>query len=328
MTAPIPPGEFGYIGWILNQLEAGVDVVVEPGDDCAVVRVGDELVAVTTDMLLGGTHFDDSTSPRDVGYKTVAVSLSDLAAMGAIPRYALTALGLPTGAADVFKAELVAGLREAADAFGLALIGGDITAFNARALGSTTAGGQPLLVTCLTAIGVMAGANPMTRAGARPGDAVFVTGALGGSLLGKHARFTPRVREGRWLAERGTVTACIDISDGLSSDIGHICDRSQVGVDLIASAIPISAAAHQASERSGHPAFHHALNDGEDFELLFTLTSADADEIQAAWPFLDTPLHGIGSVVDAELGRRLLADDRSAGPIEPAGFDQLRQRDP
>jgi thiamine-monophosphate kinase len=240
------------------------------GDDMAQVRleVGDS-VFVTTDMLLEGVHFDlASATLEHVGYKAMATSLSDCAAMATRPLAAVVSLGLPSG----FTAESVkllhAGLLRAADRYDCPLVGGDTTCWKDR---------MPLAINVAMLSG-LAGRRPITRGGARVGDAVCVTGSLGGSLAGRHLEFEPRVHEAIALAGMADLHAMMDLSDGLASDLPRICRRSGVGAIVETGRLPLS----QQACMSGDPV-HSALCDGEDFELLFTLSEDDCRSLLAAW---------------------------------------------
>jgi thiamine-monophosphate kinase len=262
------PGEFDFIRWLRTQQKPSDLVPLPAGDDMAVLRwpAPDDLLLVGVDQVLDGVHFDSAVhSPRAIGRKVMNRNLSDCAAMACLPAAAVIAVGTRTGTQLVFLQELYNGIREAGDVHGCAIIGGDTGSWNA-----------PLVVS-VTVLGRSAGITPVTRAGARPGDGIFVTGPLGGSLLGRHMSFEPRIAEGRRIAQAGA-TAMIDLSDGVSRDLSHICDASGgVGAILDASAIPIHADANTLSARDGRTPLEHALHDGEDYELLFTCPPDTAD---------------------------------------------------
>ncbi|MGE0431206.1 MAG: thiamine-phosphate kinase [Planctomycetota bacterium] len=309
------PGEFGYINWIRDQQRraaAAEGVRVGPGDDCAVVRGPDNQTdwLLTTDMMLEGSHFDLATAPPDaVGYKLLAVSVSDIAAMGGVPMFALTSVGFPHAPDEALREGLYRGLERAAAAFGVSLVGGDVTAFR-----SATA---PLVLSLALTGRMDDGVAPVLRSGAKPGQLVYVTGALGGSLAsGRHLSFVPRVAEGRWLAARGLATSMLDISDGLAGDVAHICEESGVGVVITASRLPVH----------NGVTLHQALTDGEDFELLFTVDPARADELERSWPFGPAVgLSRIGHITDTPADRWLEQADGTREPLPVgAAFDHLR----
>lgn len=253
--------EFDIIREIRKSVFADPLVLVGIGDDTAVLAATEGETLITTDMLLEGVHFDLSTATlRQVGRKAMAVNLSDIAAMAGAPTAAVVAVGLPADAPDSLAKELHTGIAELADEFGVALVGGDTNRSN---------GG---LVVCITVLGKPTGRGPLLRSGAKPGDAICVTGSLGGSILGNHLTFTPRIREAQWLHKFNRLHSLMDLSDGLGGDLFHILDESKCGAVLNSAAIPISDAAATLAGRDGKPPLDHALNDGEDFELLFTLS--------------------------------------------------------
>jgi thiamine-monophosphate kinase len=258
-------GEFDFIEWIRAQRAPGAAapsdfVRVPPGDDLAVLQWlggADDLLLVGVDQVLDGVHFDASHHvPRAIGRKAMNRNLSDCAAMGCLPAAAVATVALPKDASMEYAKELYLGLREAADPFDCPVVGGDTASWGGK------------LVVTVTILGRSAGVKPVTRAGARIGDAIYVTGPLGGSIRGRHMTFHPRVAMGRQLAEN-KVSAMIDLSDGLSRDLRHICRASGVGAEIDALAIPVHEDAIE-MRRDGHTPLEHALHDGEDYELLFT----------------------------------------------------------
>ena len=241
------------------------------GDDCAVLPPSRHPQVVTVDPVVYGEHFDDSVPPRAVAAKLLKRNLSDLAAMGARPRAAVIALALAPNVSTRWLEAFYRGLATTARAYRTPIVGGDITR-------------QPSGFTAsLTLIGKAAGPRALTRSGAKLNDAIYVTGTLGGSILGHHHRFTPRLAEGAWLAARPEVRSLMDLSDGLAKDL-HALTPPNSTPSLLASAIPISAAARTLARRDHVPALTHALSDGEDFELLFTVSArADHAKFAAAW---------------------------------------------
>src|SRR5436309_1961127 len=207
--------EFAYIDWLRRQTPADPRVTIGPGDDAAALRLMPGAAClVTTDMLLEGSCFIlAEAGPRRVGRKAMAVNLSDIAAMAGKPVAAVVSVGLPRQGGRALAEELYLGLREVADAFATAVVGGDTNSW------------QGPLVISVTVLGEATGRGPVTRSGARPGDMLLVTGALGGSILGKHLDFTPRVREAVALHGLTELHAMIDISDGLAADVGHLCEE-------------------------------------------------------------------------------------------------------
>ena len=304
-------GEFAYINWIRSQLPAEDGVTtIGPGDDMAEVRLPTGgRVLVGTDAILDGTHFDlRRDALADVGRKALAVNLSDVAAMAGEPICGVGTLALPRSMPMTAAQELFAGIKRCADAYGCRWVGGDITAWDA-----------PLAIT----VTVLAWAEkPVRRNGAKVGQLEAATGALGGSLLGRHLTFPPRIAEARRLAAGGRLGAMMDLSDGLSSDIGHICDESGVGVVIEGKNVPISETAEKMAAQDGRTALDHAINDGEDFELLFTCEAEDA----AALGRLDlgVPVTVIGRIVAAAEGRVILDQHGHAAALVPGGYEHWK----
>lgn len=304
-------GEFAYINWIRSQLPAEDGrVTIGPGDDMAEVALpGGARVLIGTDTILDGTHFDSrKDSMADVGWKALAVNLSDAAAMAAVPLAAVGTLALPRDFPMDAAQQLFAGLKRCADAYDCRWVGGDITAWD-----------HPLAIT----VTLLAHAEkPIRRNGARVGQLVCATGKLGGSLLGRHLTFLPRVREAQKLAAAVRLGAMMDLSDGLSSDIGHICDESGVGVVIEAAKVPISEAAQEMASRDGRTPVDHAINDGEDFELLFTVEAADVETLRGL--DLGVPVAVIGRIVEQEQGRVLVDAAGRTVVLKPGGYEHWR----
>ncbi len=280
------------------------------GDDMAVIDWGGRELLITTDMLLEGVHFDlAKASLEEVGYKVMACSLSDCAAMAAEPFAAVAAVALPKNMALADAKRLVEGMQQAAVRYNCPLIGGDTTSWD-----------KPLAID-VTMLACMAdGHRPVLRSGAKVGDAIMVTGQLGGSLAGRHLSFEPRVAEARLLAERVDLHAMIDISDGLAADLGHICERSGVGAVLEAINIPISPAA------AGDNPLAAALGDGEDFELLFCVSEADAKKLLKFWSGESpVPLTRIGEITAGEPGVKIRNCQGAVKDVEIKGWEHFRE---
>ncbi len=306
-------GEWALIDWIRRQGRAGGGHVrLGPGDDMAIVGLGgDGDALVTVDALLEGTHFGlDTATPRQVGCKALAVSLSDVAAMAALPVCAVAWVGLPAGRDMAFAEALSQGLWDAAEAFACPVVGGDVTSWD----GGLTVG--------TAVIARRGGLAPVLRSGARPGDVLLVTGRLGGSLLGRHLRFEPRVREARALAEAAEVHAMIDLSDGLSTDLGHVATESGVRAEVEAAAVPVADDARRAAEADGRSPLEHALHDGEDFELLLAVSEAAADRLLRDPPFADPPLTRLGRAREGQ-GVVLVGEDGTRAPLAPGGYEHF-----
>lgn len=259
------------------------------GDDCAVLPANPRRQVVTTDPVVYGRHFDDALPPHAVGAMLLKRNLSDLAAMGARPTAAVIALALDPRVRLRWLEQFYRGLAAAARRFDVPIVGGDV------------AQGDGFLGAFLTLIGEAAGPRVVLRTGARPGDWIFVTGRLGGSRLGHHWRFTPRLAEGAWLARRREVRAMMDVSDGLAKDL-HDLTPPGARPALTAAAIPVSAAARAWARRTGRTPLHHALCDGEDYELVFAAAGrTDRAALGRAWrrTFPRTRLTCIGRFVPA-----------------------------
>ena len=253
------PGEFDFIQWVCAQQKPDGVALLTAGDDLAVLRwPSNDLILVGVDQVLDGVHFDSGAhSPRAIGRKAMNRNLSDCAAMGCLPAIAVMTVAAHKGTGLVFLQELYSGMREAAEVHGCQIVGGDTGSWEGR------------LVVTVTILGRDGGISPVTRRGAKVGDGIYVTGPLGGSILGRHMTFQPRIAEGRRIAEAGA-TSMIDLSDGLSRDLPHICESSGVGAMLDTAAIPIHADAVTLASRDQISALEHAMNDGEDYELLYT----------------------------------------------------------
>jgi thiamine-monophosphate kinase len=274
-------------------------------------------LALTTDMLVEGRHFVAGVEPRSIGHKSLAVNLSDLAAMGAAPRWALLALGLP--AADARWAEsFAAGFFALAERHGVELIGGDTTR-------------SPLLTISITAIGELPSGVALYRSAARAGDDIWVSGELGGAAL---ALRRPQIAEAKkrldWpeprveLGERlrGLARAAIDVSDGLAGDLGHIAERSQVAALVEYERIPRS----NVFQSLGDAALERAciLSGGDDYELIFTASPSRRDAIAALGQELHLPLTRIGAIQAGE--PRVVVRDVHGEPIaHGGGYDHFRQ---
>ena len=293
------PAEFDFIAWIRAQSPVTAAVPIPPGDDLAAMKWdAADLLLVGVDQVLDGVHFDSSVhSPRDIGLKAMNRNLSDCAAMACLPTAALASVALPKGAGIDYAQELYKGLRAAADPFDCAIVGGDTGSWDGK------------LVLSVTIIGRSAGIAPVTRSGAQPGDILHVTGPLGGSLLGRHMCFLPRVYLARELCAHARITAMIDLSDGLARDLGHICRESGVGAIVDADRIPIHDDARQLSREDRIDPLAHAIGDGEDYELL--LTSPD-----------DLSRLGVPPIGRITAERELLLQSKAVlTPLAPRGWE-------
>lgn len=255
--------EFQLIEQFRSHLTHRTDVLVDIGDDAAVVRWSESrLGLITADMLLEGVHFlMPPATPREVGRKVMGVNLSDIAAMAGQPRFAVVSLGLSKRHSSDVALDLFAGMHDIATEFNTQIIGGDTNSWDGPLVINVTLTGEPHP------------RGPVTRSGAKVGDWIMVTGELGGSILGRQFSFQPRVSEAQQLHELVELHAMLDISDGLVGDLYHILEESHVGAILDAASIPISVAAHNMPDT--RTPLEHAMSDGEDFELLFTVSPED-----------------------------------------------------
>jgi thiamine-monophosphate kinase len=302
-----PTSEFAYIEWLRARTPADPRVRIGPGDDAAAIDLPPHLpILVTTDMLLEGSCFRlKEAGPRAVGRKAMAVNLSDIAAMAGVPVAAVVSVGLPREGGRALGEGLYHGLREMADRFRTALVGGDTNSWDGP------------LVMSVTLIGQATAKGPVRRIGARPGDWVLVTGPLGGSILGKHLDFTPRVAEALRLHEVADLHAMIDISDGLAADLHHLCTESACGAVLHAENIPVSDDARRQSAQDGRSPLEHALFDGEDFELVFTVSAQDGERLTQTQPVAGITLVKIGECVASGYW---LEEGGQRRELEPKGY--------
>ncbi len=312
MTTVRQLGEFELIQRLRKRLEARsakpASVVAGIGDDCAVLRTGDpnKLLLYTCDPVVESVHFQAATPPRRVGWKAMARNLSDIAAMGGLPRWAVVSIGLRPTTSLRYVEQVYDGLRAAGESFGCAIVGGDTTHVKH----------DQFIVVSL--IGEVEKRHLTRRSGSKSGDLVFVTGTLGGSRRGKHLTFTPRVAEARWLVRHFHPHAMIDLSDGLSGDLRRLVEAGdkRLGFDISATAVPVSMAARGNLQA--------ALNDGEDFELLFTIAPRDAAGLLAKWRRrFKLPLTQIGRVVPSKGRVSLVTADGRRRPLTADGYDHF-----
>lgn len=332
--------EFDLIARIRELLEPARGWV-GAGDDTAVLPRFRGRTLATCDALVEGVHFRAEDGPwEDVGWKALAVNLSDVAAMGGRPRFALVSLGIPAHASTGDVLAVYRGMLELAAEAGVAVAGGNVTRSPALWIDVTLLGEAP--------------PRPVLRNGARPGDAVLVTGALGAAAAGlalldrrreglslpaepaqerleeairAQRRPRPRLAAGAALAAAGLATAMIDVSDGLAADLGHIAEASSVGIELDAGRIPVAEAARAVAGALGVSALEWALHGGEDYELAFTVPPArvrEAVEAVRAGGVACTP---IGRVV-AERGLWLKENGRPRQRLTARGWDHLDRRNP
>lgn len=307
--------EFELIEKLSRSLPTNKSVVTGSGDDCAVLDLGlpDKLLLFKTDAIVEGIHFKMATPPEKVGHKALARCLSDVAAMAGTPTAALITIALPKNFDAAFVEGIYAGIGALARKHDVAIAGGE-----------TTTNPDRILIS-VALLGLVPRGKAVLRSGAEAGDAIFVTGELGGSLAGRHLEFSPRLAEGRWLVENFAVHAMIDLSDGLAGDLRHILKASRVGAELLTTSIPVSRQAKLASkaESSAKPPVLAALTDGEDFELLFTVAAKDAVPLLDAWKkqFPKLALTCIGKITAGE--GITLRDKTGARPFTAHGYEHF-----
>ena len=304
--------EFELISRLTRSLPTNPSVVVGPGDDCAVLDVGlpDRLLLFKTDAVVESIHFKPGAPREKIGHKALARCLSDIAAMAGTPSASLVTIALPRTFEPGYPEAIYAGINDLARQHGVAIVGGETTTNPAGTLIS------------IALLGFVQRGKAILRSGAEPGDAIFVTGELGGSLAGKHLDFEPRLAEARWLAQNFQVHAMLDVSDGLAGDLRHILTASRVGAELNAPSIPISREARRAAKAgsAAKPPLLAALTDGEDFELLFTLAGRDAVPLLDSWrkQFPNLPLTCIGKIKDGE--GITIKDKQGVRPMSEHGY--------
>ncbi len=333
------PGEFELIEHIRASLkEEGEALIKGIGDDCAIgaVRPGFQLLS-TIDALVEDVHFRRSyITPHQLGHKAMAVNLSDIAAMGGIPRYALISICIPRDVNQEYIDELYEGMSDVAAFTGAAIAGGNI---------SSSPGG---LVINVVLLGEVEEGKALLRSGARPGDVLMVTGELGLSAAGvellnkrdqappeakereprleavyKHLTPVPRVREGRRLLASGCVTAAIDLSDGLASDLRHLCNESSVGAIIYSEMLPAADALKKLQGDLSKPLSSYALSGGEDYELLIAVEKEGVKGLKSNWPGALAPVTEVGVVTEREKGIVLLDEKGNASELQVTGWDHL-----
>jgi thiamine-monophosphate kinase len=327
-------GEFGLIRILRSRLKAHNPEVIEGiGNDAAVLRpkVGWDLV-FTTDMLVEGRHFDrKTTDPFSLGAKSIAVNLSDCAAMGAKPLAAVISLGLPKSIPSSWVTALYEGMEGWADSFGLDLVGGD------------TVGSRDITLN-VALLGEVEKGKALTRCGAKAGDVLMVTGSLGDSAAGlhslqhpskkgvevrvllerKHKTPVPRCVVGRFLVDTGVVTSCIDVSDGLSSEVNHLAEESGLGAEVHANALPISDALDFYCSEWDLDPMVFALHGGEDYELLFTVPAKKvAMVMERLGAETGASVRPIGCMTAQKKGVRWFGPRGKASVLKPKGYDHF-----
>jgi thiamine-monophosphate kinase len=329
-------GEFGMIDRIQKILPKTdhQDLIIGIGDDTAVIRIDEHrAMVITCDIQVENQHFRlKNISSYQLGRRAMAVNLSDIAAMGAQPTFALVSLGFPKSFPLSDFDDLFRGMKD------------QLTEFSAHIIGGNLSNTEKDLIIDITLMGEVALDRILTRSGARPGDRIFVTGNLGESGAGfyvlekygkkypdefaavvqKHLQPVPRIEAGRQIAQSGFATAMIDISDGIASDLNHICVMSKVGVEIYQEKLPLPDRIHNVASVTGKSVLNLALHSGEDYELLFTLRPETPDSIIH---FLSRnsgiAMTEIGKIMTKESGYHLIDLNGRQVPIQPKGWDHF-----
>ncbi|MCP4847415.1 MAG: thiamine-phosphate kinase [Verrucomicrobiaceae bacterium] len=273
-------GEDALVQSLVKGLETRSDVAVAAGDDCALIRGGKRghYLLLKTDCVIEGVHYSADTPPSRVGYKALARAISDIAAMAGKPQHALVTLILQANRKTSYARAIYRGLTRAAQQHDIAIVGGETAC--------PPGNGTAMVSVALT--GIVGTSHCCLRSGGKPGDVLFVTGKLGGSLKGHHLRFEPRVAQAAWLACNFKPRAMMDLSDGLAADLPRLADASGCGYRIDVNALPCRRGCSTAQ----------ALNDGEDYELLFALPPRHAENLALKWGkrFPKLPLSRIGTL--------------------------------
>ncbi len=309
-------GELGFLDSVISELGGHPDLLVGPGDDCAVIRAGDATWLVTTDAQVEGTHFLPGwLKPRQLGRKAFLVGASDIAAMGGAPRFCFVTLAAPSQMLARDAVELQRGVAQAAAECGAVVAGGNVSRSTELNISVTVVGSAP--------------DHPMLRSGAKEGDLLYVTGSLGDAALGTRLllkgepaggvpgrRFRepePRLKAGSLLANREIASAAIDVSDGLLNDLCHVCAASNVGARVESERLPASAAVRRAGRDL-------ALSGGEDYELLFSVPARSKGRLQSLVGGLGCKVTLIGECLPAERGVLVVCEDGVERPADLKPF--------
>jgi thiamine-monophosphate kinase len=286
-------GEDAVVEAITRELRFDGRVEIGPGDDCALVRFGQNLQLLKTDCVVEGIHFLPETPGQAVGWKALCRVISDIGAMGGDPLDAVITVAISPDRELDWLTDLYAGLNEAAARYGVNLVGGE-----------TSRSPGPVFVS-VALTGKIEKERLVVRSGGKVGDRLYVTGRLGGSLQGKHLSFEPRLAESRWLTQNFKLHAMIDLSDGLGSDLPRLAKASGTGFEIDFSALPKNAGCSE----------EQALTDGEDYELLFAVSEEDGAKLEADWikAFPELPLARIGRLTE-----------RNGDPLIKPGYDHFQ----
>jgi thiamine-monophosphate kinase len=288
-------GEFGLIRRMTKEIRTDSSVLKGVGDDCAVIKwTKEKYLLFTTDTIIEGVDFRKQDDPYLIGRKALAISLSDIAACGGMPKYCLISLSIPGKTKVNVCDRIYKGMKYLAGQYGVSIVGGDLSA-------------SKILAVNISLIGFVEKKRLVLRNGAKPGDMIFVTGGLGGSISGKHLAFEPRLKEARLLVKGFKINSMIDISDGLIQDLSHILEESKTGAVLYEDLIPVN------KQASG---LRDAFYSGEDFELLFTLSLKEARKLTGK----NSCFIPIGQILSKKSGLTLLTKSGRLKNIQIRGF--------
>jgi thiamine-monophosphate kinase len=291
-------GEIGLIKRFAKKIRVDSSVVKGSGDDTAVLKwTKDKYLLFTCDMLVEDVHFKRSiATPLQIGHKALARNISDIAAMGGLPRHAVVSMAIDPEMDVKFADKIVDGMIRLAKRYGINIVGGDVSR-------------SKKIVIDVSLLGEVEKNNMVTRSGAKAGDLILLTGAIGGSIRGKHLDFTPRVREARELVSNCRVNSMIDVSDGLLLDLGRILKASNVGGRIREDLVPLSKEARS---------FGSAVTDGEDFELLFTMSPGEAAKLTGMR--LGAAVSLIGQITDKKRGFTVVGKDGIEYKVNGKGY--------
>ena len=286
------------------------------GDDCAVVPSDSSTQSlISTDALVYGKHFDESIKAKQAGQKIVLRNLSDIAAMGGYPKYATIAILSGSDLSIDWLNEFYKGVKETADTYDLKIIGGDLCQIQDRQFQAV-----------MTIVGTAP--TPILRHAASINDSIYVTGHLGGSILGKHYNFQPRLSEGQWLAENNMASAMVDVTDGIAKELQFLANESS-SIEIELGSIPIAQSAQLLAEKSSETTLQKAFCDGEDYELLFTLNhSIQSTQFESNWKqqFPQTPLTKIGTIVEKNPLGNIIDSVSKKSMDDLKNFDHFKQK--
>jgi len=301
--------EEAFLKFVAEQSQRLPSASLGIGDDAAILSLNQSTqLVVCTDLISDDVDFLLSeVTPQQIGRKAMAVNLSDIAAMASRPIGALLTLLLPSGQDSQDLAEgIFRGAAAIGKMFDCPIIGGDTNTWPGKVAVSVTVLGKCLFD------------RPLTRAGAVPGDRIFVTGELGGTILGHHLSFTPRIEEAIQLKTHYQLHAGMDLSDGLSRDLTRLCEQSGVGAQIDTRKLPLREDAKKLSETSGKSPWWHALHDGEDFEIIFTVSESEANRLSSDWS-ASVPVTEIGQIT-TERQLQIIDERGNPLPLEVEGF--------